>query len=50
MKQLINNMLNTIKGLNNDIKQYQETKDNAISELERLIAQINEQINNISNK
>ena len=46
MKQLISNMLNIIKGLNKSIKQYQTTRDNAISELESLIAQINEQINN----
>ena len=46
MKQLISNMLNTIKGLNKSIKQYQTTRENAINELESLIAQINEQINN----
>lgn len=46
MKQLINNMLNIIKGLNKSIEEYQTTRNNAISELENLINQINDQINN----
>ena len=48
MKQLINNMLNIIKGLNKSIEEYQTTRNNAISELENLINQINDQINNIN--